>query len=282
MDRQAARLVAAGVLLPKHAAGAVERAGRAECRRKPSGSRHSEGSIAKDRLAVGLGSCQNPAGSFHFPEQPDNREICERCAVFFRRWCSVSVWLSSRSAVSAQNPGGSAEGKKMKNPVPRRRSRSRPVRRRSRRTAGSATARTRRATVRWRRRTRIPRTSPTPSGIADRPTARSSSSSATAPVPKFEMKGYKSAMTDTDIWNVVELPAEHRSQEIAARDHIPRSSASARRRACRLGGRLRSRRRRLPHARRPSRARRRPPPTPLRRRRIRRRSRRRARRSGRR
>jgi hypothetical protein len=42
---------------------------KGKCRGKPLGSRHSEGSIAKDCLAVGLGLCQNPACFFIFSKK---------------------------------------------------------------------------------------------------------------------------------------------------------------------------------------------------------------------
>src|SRR5439155_702936 len=57
--------------------------------------------------------------------------------------------------------------------LPRLRRRSRPGSSCARRTAVSATAPTRKATAGWRPKGRIPRTSPTTSGIADRATARS-------------------------------------------------------------------------------------------------------------
>ena len=61
-------------------------------------------------------------------------------------------------AAGAQNPGGSPEGKKMKNPVASSPESIKAGQARSRRTAASATAPTPRATARWRRKARIRRT----------------------------------------------------------------------------------------------------------------------------
>ena len=104
----------------------------------------------------------------------------------------------------AQNPGGSPDGKKMKNPVA-----SSPdsikagQARRSRRTAGSATAPTRQG----QRPDGAGRHAP--SNLTDDKWDRGSTDGEIFLVirdgagPKFDMKGYKSKMTAPDMWNIV-------------------------------------------------------------------------------
>ena len=67
------------------------------------------------------------------------------------------VALVAMAAVSAQNPGGSEEGKKMKNPVASSADSIAAGQAAFTKNCRFCQVRTPRATVRWRRKTRIPR-----------------------------------------------------------------------------------------------------------------------------
>ena len=113
-------------------------------------------------------------------------------------WGTLLWTLARRAAVlPRRNPAAARRARPSRTPSLRARNRSQPARRCSRRTAASVTAPTPRATARWRRKARTPPTSPTTNGTADQPTARSSSVTSNGAGPKFDMKGYKSKMTET-------------------------------------------------------------------------------------
>ena len=116
----------------------------------------------------------------------------------------ILVWISLvSSSLSAQNPGGSAEAKKMKNPVE------------SSATSIAAGKAAYTRNCRFCHGTEAKGNGPMapegthPSDLTDAKWDRGSTDGEIFVVirdgagPKFDMKGYKSKMTEPDIWNVV-------------------------------------------------------------------------------
>jgi mono/diheme cytochrome c family protein len=117
---------------------------------------------------------------------------------------SVFVWVSSLSVINAQNPGGSAEGKKLKNPIA---SSAASVE------AGSKIYQKRCAFCHGKDAAgsgpMVPKGMTTPPSLIDSKWDRGSTDGEIFLVmlegagPKFEMKGQKGKIDEQDLWHVV-------------------------------------------------------------------------------